>query len=90
MPACQAPAYASRDRLTGPPMRALLDKAIDQARRLPADQQEAIAAIVLAEIADEARWDERFAASQDGLERMATQVAEENRPRFNVSPTGEA
>ena len=60
-------------------MSALLNKAIDQARRLPADQQEAIAAIVLAEIADEARWDERFAESQDVLERMATQADEEDR-----------
>lgn len=72
-------------------MSALLDKAIDQARRLPADQQEAIAAIVLAEIADEARWDERFAGPQDVLERMATQADEKDRrSRFNVSPTGEA
>ena len=60
-------------------MSALLDKTIDEAHRLPAERQEAIAAIVLAEIADEARWDERFAGSQDALERMATQADEEDR-----------
>ena len=60
-------------------MSALLDKATDEAHRLPADRQEATAAIMLAEIADEARWDERFAGSQDVLERMATQADEEDR-----------
>ncbi|MYE25432.1 MAG: hypothetical protein F4Y01_16080 [Gammaproteobacteria bacterium] len=60
-------------------MSALLDKAIEQARRLPPDQQDALAAMVLAEIADEVRWDNTFADSQDALERMANRADEEDR-----------
>lgn len=60
-------------------MSALLEKAIDQARRLPSDQQDALAAIVPAEIDDETRWDNTFADSQDVLERMANQADEEDR-----------
>ena len=60
-------------------MSALLDKAVDRARRLPADQQDAIAALMLDEIASEALWDGAFAQSQDLLERMAAQADQEER-----------
>lgn len=60
-------------------MSALLDKAVDRARRLPVDQQDAIAALMLDEIANEALWDDAFAQSQDLLERLAAQADQEDR-----------
>lgn len=60
-------------------MSPLLEKAVEQARRLRDDQQDAIAAFLIAEIADETRWDEAFERSHDILERMAAQADEEDR-----------
>ena len=52
-------------------MTILLDQAIAAVQRLPSDQQDAIAAIILEELADEQQWDASFAASQDVLARLA-------------------
>ncbi len=59
------------------PMTKLLDKAIEQARKLPPEDQDALGAIILDEIADEARWARRFAETQDQLARWADVVREE-------------
>ena len=51
-------------------MNALLEKALAEVARLPEDEQEAIATLildVLDEIAAERGWDERFAKTQDQL-----------------------
>jgi hypothetical protein len=48
-------------------MNALLEKALAEVARLPEDEQEAIAALILDEIAAERGWDERFANTQDQL-----------------------
>jgi hypothetical protein len=48
-------------------MNALLERALAEVARLPEAEQEAIAALILDEIADERGWDERFAATQDQL-----------------------
>jgi hypothetical protein len=48
-------------------MNALLEKALAEMARLPEDEQEAIAALILDEIAAERGWDERFAKTQDLL-----------------------
>ena len=53
-------------------MTEMLEKAIARARQLPEDQQDTIAALILEEIEDEARWDSSFARSHDVLERLAT------------------
>ena len=58
-------------------MATLLDKAIEQARKLPLDEQEALGAIMLEEIADEARWAKTFAETQDLLERLANEALAE-------------
>jgi hypothetical protein len=42
-------------------------------------QQDAIAALILEEIEDEARWDAAFAASPDILEKLAKEAEEEER-----------
>jgi hypothetical protein len=48
-------------------MNALLEKALQEVARLPEAEQEAIAALILDEIAAERGWDERFARTQDQL-----------------------
>lgn len=48
-------------------MNAWLDKAIAEVARLPEEEQETIAALILEEIAAERGWDERFAKTQDQL-----------------------
>ena len=48
-------------------MNALLEKALAEVARLPEDEQETIAALILDEIAAERGWDERFAKTQDQL-----------------------
>jgi len=60
-------------------MTEMLEKAIAQARRLPKDRQDAIAAVILDEIADEGRWDAAFSRSPDTLERLASEADEEDR-----------
>lgn len=60
-------------------MSEMLDKAVEQAKRLPADQQDAIAAIILEEIADERRWYAAFARSHDELEQLAAEAEQEDR-----------
>ena len=60
-------------------MSEMLDRAVAQARRLPADRQDAIAALILDAMEDERRWDAAFASSPEVLERLATQAEEEDR-----------
>ena len=55
-------------------MTQLLEQAIGEARKLPASEQDAIAALILEELADERRWDEAFAGSQDQLSALAAKV----------------
>ncbi len=55
-------------------MTALLDQAIAAVQQLEPKQQDAIAALILEELADEQRWDQSFAQSQDALSRLAEQA----------------
>jgi hypothetical protein len=48
-------------------MNTLLEKALAEVARLPEAEQEAIATLILDEIAAERGWDERFARTQDQL-----------------------
>lgn len=57
-------------------MTQLLDKAIAEVYKLPAVQQDAIATIILDELADEQQWDVAFAHSQDKLTKLAEKVRE--------------
>ncbi len=52
-------------------MTQLLEKVLAELQKLPDSEQDAIAAIILDELADERRWDQAFAASQDQLQRLA-------------------
>jgi hypothetical protein len=58
-------------------MTKLLDKAIAEARKLPPEEQDAIGARILEELADEARWAKTFAESQDLLEKLADEALAE-------------
>jgi hypothetical protein len=60
-------------------MTQLPEQAMGEVRKLPDADQDAIAAIILEEIADDRRWDDAFARSQDQLERLANRVREDIR-----------
>lgn len=60
-------------------MTKLLKKAFAEAAKLPQDAQDRIAAQLLQELADEAKWDVSFAASGSELERLAAEALEEYR-----------
>jgi hypothetical protein len=64
-------------------MTELLQKAFDQAAKLPREEQDALASLVLDELASEARWTDAFAKSQDQLARLA----EEARAEFRQGKT---
>ena len=59
-------------------MTQLLEKAISAVSRLPEQDQDALAAILLEEIASEQRWAELFAKSQDALEKLAADALAEH------------
>jgi hypothetical protein len=60
-------------------MTALLQKAMEAIGKLSPDDQDAIASLILEELADEERWQEAFARSPDTLARLAEQAREEIR-----------
>ena len=60
-------------------MTQLLQQAIAELRKLPASEQDAIAAVILNEIDDEEAWQAAFANSQEELSRMAEKVREDIR-----------
>ncbi len=60
-------------------MTELLQKAFDQAAKLPREEQDALASLVLDELASEARWTDAFAKSQDKLTRLAEEARAEFR-----------
>ena len=59
-------------------MTQLLEKALRQVAKLPASEQDALAAIVLEELASEQRWSESFAKSQDLLANLAEEALAEH------------
>lgn len=58
-------------------MTKLLERAFEQVSKLPASDQDAVAAIVLEELASEQRWSESFAKSQGALAKLAEQALAE-------------
>lgn len=60
-------------------MTQLLERALEEVKKLSPDDQDAIASIILEEIQDEELWDETFAHSQDKLARMAAKAREDIR-----------
>lgn len=60
-------------------MTQLLEKAFAKASELSAEEQDAIAELVLKEIESEKRWDEAFAGSPDLLSELADEALAEHR-----------
>ncbi len=58
-------------------MTKLLKEALAKVSKLPADQQDALAAILLEEFADEERWAEVFKGSEAALEKLADEALED-------------
>jgi hypothetical protein len=56
-----------------------LEEAFAAASRLPDELQDSVAEAILQELADEERWTQSFAASQDVLGRMADEALAEHR-----------
>ena len=59
-------------------MTQLLQEAIAETSKLPDAQQDAIAQLILNEIASEAKWDDSFSRSHDLLKKMATEALTED------------
>ena len=60
-------------------MTKLLEEAFARASKLPAEEQEALGALILEELAAEVQWDETLGASQSALEHLADEALEEHR-----------
>ena len=59
-------------------MTKLLQRAFDEASKLPEGEQDALGRILLEELASERRWEELFAGSHDVLAELADQVLAEH------------
>ena len=59
-------------------MTRLLEQAFGEVAKLPASEQDALAAIVLEELASEKRWSESFGKSQDTLAKLAEEALAEH------------
>ena len=59
-------------------MTTLLEQALAEVHKLPPDQQDAIAALILEELTDEQEWNRAFDQSQDALARLADTVRVES------------
>jgi hypothetical protein len=55
-------------------MTKLLEKALKEVAKLPEAEQDAVAAILLDELASEQRWAESFAKSHDKLAKLAEEA----------------
>jgi len=60
-------------------MTELLKKAFEEAAKLPPKEQDAFAALVLAELEADARWDKAFGESQAELQGLADEARSEFR-----------
>jgi hypothetical protein len=60
-------------------MTKLLEKAFEEAAKLPEGEQDAVASWLLSEIESERRWQEAFAGSADRLKDLADEALAEHR-----------
>jgi hypothetical protein len=76
LPRCLATAY---DRFRGPPMTPLMQQAVAAVAALPAAEQDALAARLLAELAAEDEFDRRLLATGGRLAGLAATALAEHR-----------
>jgi hypothetical protein len=60
-------------------MTELLKKAFDEASKLPTDQQDAIASLLLEELKSDRHWGQTFDRTQDALEKLADEAIRDHR-----------
>ena len=60
-------------------MTKLLEKALIEIHKLPPEQQDFIATVILEELETERRWNKSFAESQEILSKMAAEALAEHR-----------
>jgi len=60
-------------------MTKLLERAFDEAAKLSEKEQDALARVLLDELASERRWEELFSASHDLLGQLADEALAEHR-----------
>ncbi len=60
-------------------MTQLLEQALSEVKKLPEPEQDAIASLILDELADERHWQDAFARSQDQLARLAAKARDDIR-----------
>jgi hypothetical protein len=59
-------------------MTKLLAQAVRKIQSLPDSEQDAIGALIIEELEDEAKWEKRFLSSQKVLEKLAAEAMEED------------
>lgn len=59
-------------------MTELLKKAFDEASRLPREQQDAFASLLLDELKSDRNWDRAFESSRDALAKLADEALAED------------
>ena len=59
-------------------MTQTLERALSEVAKLPAAEQDALATILLEEIASEQRWTQSFENSEDALEMLAAEALDEH------------
>ena len=60
-------------------MTKLLEQAIAEVSKLPEQEQDTLAALILDEIASDRRWEKSFVDSQDVLAQLAEEALNEHR-----------
>lgn len=75
--------------LPRPPMTKLLERAIAEAAARPEPEQDALAALILAEIDDERKWDQAFAATTDEQWDKLAEMARRDIAAGGSSPLGD-
>ena len=58
-------------------MTKMLEEVLAQVKQLPEEMHDAIAALIMEELKDEARWDAAFAGSHDVLEQLAAEAEDD-------------
>jgi hypothetical protein len=69
-------------------MTKLLEQAFNEASKLPEEEQNALAEMLLSDLASEQRWTDAFAKSQDKLSLLAQEAVEEFQRSDSSGPRG--
>ena len=65
-------------------MTSLLEEALQKVMKLPDQEQDALASILLEQMESEQKWQESFARSTDALDKLAEKALEEDRRGLTI------